>query len=194
MGLIDDDGVVLIEEAVALHLGEQDAVGHELDGGGLRDAVIEADGVADGLADFLVQFRGDAFGHGACCNTARLGMADKSAPAAAQLEADLRDLGGLTRTGLTSDDDDLVVPNCLGDIILAGGDGEVVGVGDGGDGGVGKCDALGRGMDLSADFLQRFRGASLLEAATEGAGLGQSDIFECGEELVARRGFVLSHD
>ena len=194
MGLIDNDGVVLIEEAVALHLGEQDAVGHELDGGGLRDAVIETNGVADGLADFLVQFRGNAFGHGARCNTARLGMADEPAPAAAQLETDLRDLGGLTRTGLTSDDDDLVVPNCLGDIVLAGGDGEGVGVGDGGNGGVGKRDALGRGMDFSADFLQRFRGASLLETAAEGAGLGQSDIFECGEELVARRGFVLSHD
>ena len=194
MGLIDNDGVVLIEEAVALHLGEQDAVGHKLDGGGLRDAVIEADGVANRLADLLVQFRGNAFSHGARCNTARLGMADESAPAAAQLEADLRDLGGLTRTGLTSDDDDLVVPNCLGDIVLAGGDGEGVGVGDGGNGGVGKCDALGRGMDFSADFLQRFRRTGLLEAAAEGARLGQSDIFECGEELVARRGFVLSHD
>ena len=82
MGLIDDDGVVLIEEAVALHLGEQNAVGHKLDGGGLRDAVIEADGVANGLADFLVQFRGDAFGHGARCNTARLGMTDEPAAAA----------------------------------------------------------------------------------------------------------------
>ena len=121
-------------------------------------------------------------------------MADESAPAAAELETDFRDLGGLTRTGLTSDDDDLVVPNCLGDIVLAGSDGEGVGVGDGGNGGVGKRDALSRGMDFSADFLQRFRGAGLLEAAAEGAGLGQSDIFECGEELVARKGFVLSHD
>ena len=194
MGLVDNDGVVLIEETIALHLGEQDAVGHELDGRGLRDAVIEADGVTNGLADFLVQFRSNAFSHGARCNTARLGMADEPAPAAAQLEADFRDLGGLTRTGLTSDDDDLVVPNGLGDIVLAGGDGEGVGVGDGGNGGVGKRDAIGRGMDFSADFLQRLRGASLLEAAAEGAGLGQSDIFECGEELVARKGFVLSHD
>lgn len=77
MGLVDDDGVVLIEKAVALHLGEQDAVGHQLDGGGLRHAIVKADGVANGLPDFLVQFRGDAFSHGARCNTARLGMADE---------------------------------------------------------------------------------------------------------------------
>ena len=56
MGLIDDDGVVLVEEAVTLHLGEWDAIGHELNRGGLRDAIIKADGVADGFANLLVQF------------------------------------------------------------------------------------------------------------------------------------------
>ena len=88
----------------------------------------------------------------------------------------------------------MVVTDGFGNIVLTGCDGEGVGVGDGGDGGVGKRDALSRSVDFSADFLERFRGTGLFQAVAEGAGFGQGDIFECGEKLVAGRGFIHSHD
>ena len=194
MGLIDDDGVVLIEEAVPLHLGEQNAVCHKLDGGGFRDAVIETNGVADGLSDFLVQFRGDAFSHSAGSNAARLGVPDESAASAAQIQTDFWDLSGLTRTGLTGDDDDLVISNGRGDIVLAVRDGEGVGIGDGGNGGVGKCDELGRSVDLGAYLLQRLWSPGFFQAAAEGPGFREGDIVECSEKFIAGRGFIHSHD
>ena len=45
--LVDDDRVVRIEKAVALRLGEQDAVGHELDQPFRATAILEAQLVAD---------------------------------------------------------------------------------------------------------------------------------------------------
>ncbi len=49
--LVDDERVVGAEQAVALRLREQDAVGHHLDVGVGRDAVGEAHLVAHGMAD-----------------------------------------------------------------------------------------------------------------------------------------------
>ena len=43
----------------------------------------------------------------------------RPAPAAAELEADLGQLGGLARAGLAGDDHDLVVADRLGDVVAA---------------------------------------------------------------------------
>ncbi len=51
VGLVDDDRVVAAERAVALDLGQQDAVGHELDHGVGPDLVGEAHRIADDAAD-----------------------------------------------------------------------------------------------------------------------------------------------
>src|SRR5690606_4364066 len=70
----------------------------------------------------------------------RLGVPDQSpgclvalagTASAAQLEADLRQLGGLARPGLTGHDHDLVVADGSGDVVAALRDGELLGVGDG---------------------------------------------------------------
>ena len=58
MGLVDDDCVVGAEAAVAPKLGEQDAIGHELDEGLVGEAAREAVLEADGSADILVEFGG----------------------------------------------------------------------------------------------------------------------------------------
>ena len=63
-------------------LGEQDAVGHQLDPAGLARAVGEADLVADDVAELGAELLGDPLGHRPGGDAARLGVADQlAAPA-----------------------------------------------------------------------------------------------------------------
>ena len=103
MRLVHDDRVVLFEPSVVPDLGKQHAVGHHLDQRVLADLVVEAHLVADDTAEFGVEFLGDPFRDGTGSDPARLGVADPTADAAAELQADLRQLGGLARPGLTCD-------------------------------------------------------------------------------------------
>ena len=146
VGLVDDDRVVLPQHPVALQLGQQDAVGHQLDPGGARGAVGEAHLVADHglLAQRPTELVGDPLGHRAGRDAAGLGVPDQAtaAPgppvaggvlgraAPAELEADLRQLGGLARPGLAGDHDDLVVADRLGDVLATLGDRQLGRVGD----------------------------------------------------------------
>jgi hypothetical protein len=70
--------------------------------------VGEAHLVAHQLAQRRAQFLGDALGRRRGGDAARLGVADQAFLAAAQLQADLRQLGGLAGTGFAADDDDLM--------------------------------------------------------------------------------------
>src|SRR5690606_9661321 len=106
--LVDDDGVVGFEEAVALRLGKQDAVGHELDVARFRQLVVEAHLATAGFAERTFESLRDAAGNRACGDATRLRVADKPRNTAAEFEADLGQLRGLARTGLAADDDDLV--------------------------------------------------------------------------------------
>ena len=122
VGLVDDDRVVLAQVAVALQLGEQDAVGHQLDAAGPRGLVGEPHLVADLVAQLGAQLRRDPLGHRPRRDPAGLGVPDDpvlAALAAAQLQADLRQLGGLARACLARDDDDLVVTDGGGDVVAA---------------------------------------------------------------------------
>jgi hypothetical protein len=92
--------------------------------------VVEAHLEADVLAQRRAEFLRDALGGGRGGDTARLGVADQALLAAAQFQADLRQLGGLAGTGFAGDDDDLVVLQRLGDFVAAAGDRQVFGVGD----------------------------------------------------------------
>ena len=126
VGLVDDDRVVALQVAVALQLGEQDAVGHHLDAALLRRTVGEPDLVADRVAQLGAELLGDPLGDAARRDPARLGVADhlRSSPAA-QRQADLRQLRGLARPGLAGDHDHLVVPDGLGDVVTTGRDRQV---------------------------------------------------------------------
>ena len=134
VGLVDDDRVVATQHRVGLDLGEQDAVGHELDQGGGAGLLGEAHLVADDAvaADGGAQFAGDALGDGAGRDTPRLGVADHAGDAATQPQADFGQLGGLARPSLAGDDDDLVIADRLGDLVTTGGDRQLVGVDEGG--------------------------------------------------------------
>lgn len=131
VGLVDDDRVVRAQLAVRLDLGEQDAVGHQLDEGRvLVHLVGEADLPADGLPDLGLQLLGDPLRDRARGDPAGLGVPDHAPDAAAQLHADLGDLRGFAGTGLTGDDHDLVVAYRLGDLVLLLADGQVLGIRD----------------------------------------------------------------
>ena len=128
--LVDDQRVVAQQLPVPLHLGQQDPVGHHLDPGAVAGLVGEPHLVADGRADLGAQFLGDAFGHGARRDPAGLGVADLAGDAAAEFQADLRQLGGLARAGLARDDDDLVVADGRGYLVLPLADRQLRRIGD----------------------------------------------------------------
>ena len=133
VGLVDDDRVVAPQVAVPLELGEQDAVGHHLDQRVARRVVGEPDLVPDGAAQLDPELLGDALGNRSSGDPAGLGVTDGALDAAAQLQADLRQLGRLARPGLPRDDDDLVVADGRSDVVAAVTDRQVLGVGDVGD-------------------------------------------------------------
>ena len=134
--LVDDDDLVVAQQFVTRELGQQDAVGHHLHPGGVGDLRGEPHLVADRAAELFIEFVGDALGHGSGRDAPRLRVADESVDAEAEVEADLRQLGGLSRSRLTGDDDDLVVPDRARDLVLRGGDRQVLGVRD--------CDRMSR--------------------------------------------------
>ena len=121
MGLVDDDRVVAAQLAVALHLAEQDAVGHHLDPGGVAAVVAEAHLVADEAAELDLHLLGDPLGDRAGGDPPGLGVPDlRTSAATAELEAHLGHLGRLARAGLPRDDDDLVVADRSEDVVTAG--------------------------------------------------------------------------
>ena len=117
MRLVENERVVAQQAAVALDLGEQDPVGHQLDQGAITGLVGEPDGVADRFAERGPQFVGDALGDRAGRQSPRLGVADGAPDTAAQFQADLRQLGGLARTGFAGDHHDLVRADRRGDLV-----------------------------------------------------------------------------
>ena len=76
--LVNDEGRVAAQQLVVLNFGEQNTVGHELDGAVLADLGGESHLVADGFANLLAELFGDAFGHGTRGEAARLGVADEA--------------------------------------------------------------------------------------------------------------------
>ena len=114
--LVDDDRLVGVQVRVGLRLGEQDAVGHQLDPAFRRALVVEANLDADASPDLRLQFLRQPCRHRAGGQPARLGMADQAARPDAEIEADLRQLRGLARTGFAADDDHLIFRDQLGDV------------------------------------------------------------------------------
>ena len=119
MRLVDDDGVVGTQPRIALGLGEQDAVGHELDQAALGHLVVEAHLETHDLAQRRAQLLRHAARHRARGQPTRLGAADHARFAAAGGQAQLRQLGGLARTGLAGDHHHLVFADQLDDVLAA---------------------------------------------------------------------------
>ncbi len=131
VGLVDDDGVVLLQESIVLGLGQQDAVGHQLDQRALGALVLEAHLIADQLAQRRADFLGHASGDAARGQPTRLGVADQTVDAAADFQADLRQLSGLARAGLAGDHQYLMFLQRRLDLVALGGDRQGIVVADG---------------------------------------------------------------
>ena len=119
VGLVDDQGVVVIEVAVVLGFGQQDTVGHHLDVGVGAGVIAETHLVAHRRAERRCEFLGDPRRHGARRDAPRLGVADHPRDAAPQTQADLGQLGGLARTGLAAHDHHLVAGDGRGQFLAA---------------------------------------------------------------------------
>ncbi len=191
VGLVDDDRVVGAQFAVGLDLGEQDAVRHQLDERRLRVHLVrEADLPADGLAERGVHLLRHALRDRAGGDAAGLGVPDHAADAAAEFEADLRDLGGLAGAGLARDDHDLVVTDRGRDVGLLLTDRELLGIRDGGDTGASRGHPLLAAGDLGLD-LGEDRGAGLrfpdparaFEPAAEAVRVAQGQLGQAGGEV-----------
>ncbi len=76
MGLVDDDRVVAPQVSVALHLGEQDSVGHHLDLGARARPIREPHLVADMVAQVGAELLGDPLRHGPSSDPPRLRVPD----------------------------------------------------------------------------------------------------------------------
>ncbi len=130
VGFVQDDRVVLIQKPVVGRLGQQDAVGHQLDVGFRPRAVGEADLEADVLPEGRPQFLGQPGGDGAGGEPSRLRVPDQAVHAAPHLQADLGQLGRFARPGLAAHDDHRVLRDGRGDLLTAGMDGQRFVVGD----------------------------------------------------------------
>ncbi len=143
VGLVHDDRVVGGQPAVVAQLGQQDPVGHELDVGGWPHLVGEAHRVADGTAHLDPQLGGQPVGYGARRQPTGLGVADHAVHPPPQLQADLGELGGLARPGLSRHHHHLVVTDDLGDLLTPLRHRQAGGIGDRGDAGAAQLDAPG---------------------------------------------------
>ena len=124
MSLIDDDGIVFGEGRIALHLGQQHAVGHQLDDGVRTRSIIEADLATHLATPGDIKLFSDTPGDGQRGHPPGLCAANHRPGTESGFQAHLRNLSRLARSGLTGDDHDLVSPDRSHDVLLAGGDGQ----------------------------------------------------------------------
>ena len=121
MGLVNDQGVVGTQVAVALGLGQEYPVGHELDPGCRAGAILKANlgthhpGSPKLFLDPLSDRQGG--------NAAGLGAADHGTVRCPTcFQAHLGQLGGLAGAGIARNNDDLIILDGLDDLVLAVGD------------------------------------------------------------------------
>ena len=123
--LVNDEGVVGVQQRVGLGFRQQNTVGHQLDGRIPAQAVLKPHLEAHHVTERGFQLLGNAFGHAAGRNAARLGMANHLGAltrgvvelAAPHAEGDFGQLRGFARTGFTTHDDHLVDGNGGSDFI-----------------------------------------------------------------------------
>ena len=101
---VHDQGVISGQGGIALGFRQQDAVGHDFDKTVLVAAVLKTDLVAHRVPQRLTKFIGNPLGHRGRRNAPGLGAANQTALTAPGRQAELGQLRGLARTGLTGYD------------------------------------------------------------------------------------------
>ena len=90
MRFVNNDSVVLHQQAVLLDLRQQDTVGHQLDHRVITYVIAETHFVTDATARLRFQLFRNTVRHCSCRQTTRLGMADQPFNPAPQLHTDFR--------------------------------------------------------------------------------------------------------
>ena len=131
MGLVHDDRVVGTQKRIALRLGQEDAIGHQLDARTGLQSVLETHLVAHHLAQGAAHFFGNAFGHAGGRNASRLGVADQARTLSGRArgalpngQSHLGQLRGLSRAGLAAHDQNLMGLQGLHDLLPPLADGQ----------------------------------------------------------------------
>jgi hypothetical protein len=112
------------QQRIALHLGQEHTVGHQLDDGVGTGSIIEADLAAHFAAPGDIELFSDTPGDGQRRHPPGLCATDHRPGTQSGFQAHLRNLGRLARSGLAGDDHDLMSPDRRHDVLLAGGDGQ----------------------------------------------------------------------
>ena len=133
VGLVDDQRVVTVEIAVVLGFSQQNTVGHQLDQRALGGLIGKTHLIAHQLAQRCLQLFGNARGHAAGRQPARLGVADQAVRTAPQFQADLGQLSGFTRAGFTGNHHHLMLGNRRLDLFALVGNRQCIGVDNLGD-------------------------------------------------------------
>jgi hypothetical protein len=121
MRLVDNDCVVLAQQRIGLGFCQQDTVRHEFDPGAARQGVVEADLETDNFARRRIQFLRDPLCGRRSSDASWLGVPDQTFFAAAEFEANFRQLRCFARTGFAADDNHLVFYQQRGNVFPATG-------------------------------------------------------------------------
>ncbi|MND85515.1 hypothetical protein D3C80_774430 [compost metagenome] len=78
MRFIDDNRVVLHQQAILLDFGQQNTVGHQLDHGVIANMIAETHFVTDAAARLGLQLFGNTIRYRTRSQTTRLGVADQA--------------------------------------------------------------------------------------------------------------------
>ena len=87
--LIDDQGVVRLEQWIGLRFSQQNAIGHQLDAGVFAQPILKPNFVAHHVAQRRFEFYGNAFGHRTSRNASGLRVANDLAPNRTPIAANL---------------------------------------------------------------------------------------------------------
>ncbi|SWA90381.1 Uncharacterised protein [Klebsiella pneumoniae] len=90
MRFVNNDSVVLHQQAVLLDLRQQDPVGHQLDHRVITYVIAETHFVTDATARLRFQLFRNTVRHRSCRQATRLGMTDQPFNTAPQLHTDFR--------------------------------------------------------------------------------------------------------
>ena len=132
MGLIDDQGVVGIQERVALGLGQQNTIGHEFDGGLGSQLIVEPHLKAHHIAQRRAKLFGNALGNRRGRDASRLCVPNQTRLAALccihsptpQGQGHFGQLSGFARSCFARDNHHLVRLNGLHDLFSSHADGQ----------------------------------------------------------------------
>ncbi|MNV06135.1 hypothetical protein D3C71_964970 [compost metagenome] len=118
MRFIDDDGVVLHQQAILLDFSQQNPVGHQFDHRVVADVIAKTHFIADATTRLRLQLLGNTVRHGTRRQTTRLGMTNQAFDPAAQLHTDFWQLSGFTGASLPGDNHHLVIANGFEDFLF----------------------------------------------------------------------------